>query len=128
MGYVLIELIHDWCEPPLSAVEDPDGILSHCSVELPTAESQRLIDAGRHFDDLDDTVRNWSRSELLEFARHNVQHATFRAMVDGFMIDQQTGDGIDFALSGPAKLALYAHAYAVCAPVVLKRLADLLDD
>ena len=127
MGDVVIELIRDWCQPPLSAVEDPDGILQRCVVELSAAESQRLIDAGRHVDDLDDTVRDWSRDELLEFARYDAQHSTFRAMVDGYMIDQQTGDDLDFALSGPAKSALYAHAYAVCVPVVLQRLVDLLD-
>jgi len=127
MGDALIDMIREWCQPPLSVVEDPDGILSRCSVELSAAESQRLIDAGRHADDLGDTVRDWSRQDLLEFARHDAQHATFRALVEGFMIDQQTGDGLDFALSGPAKSALYAHAYAVCAPAVLERLADLLD-
>jgi hypothetical protein len=126
MGDVVVALIRDWCAPSVPALEDPDGILLRCGVELSTAESERLIAAGRFIDDLDDTVRDWPRDDLLWFAKTNAEDSDFRTLVDGFLIDAD-GHDLDFELSRWAMSALYSHAYVVCTQAVLERLADLLD-
>ena len=107
--------------------EDEDAIGDRCRGELRLEEERRLVAAAKVLEDLDNTVRDWPLADLLDFARHDAQHATFRTIVSGWLIDQASGDPLDFALSEPGQKALREHAYASCQRAVLERLADLLD-
>lgn len=118
-------VLEKWASSPTE--DDVDGVASRCRSPLPVEEEQCLVAAAKVLDDLDDTVRDWPLADLLDFARHDAQHATFKAIVQGHLIEQESGEPLDFALSEPGQKALREHAYASCQRAVLQRLADLLD-
>ncbi|HDS1780303.1 TPA: hypothetical protein QEM49_004884 [Pseudomonas putida] len=107
--------------------EDVDLVGDRCRGEVTLEEERRLVAAAKFLDDLDDTVRDWSRQELFDFARNDADHVTFVSAINGFLIDPETGDPLDFKLSEPAQKALHGHAYMVCQRAVLERLADQLE-
>jgi hypothetical protein len=107
--------------------EDEYGIGERCCGMLTLEEERALVTASKVLADLDNTVRDWQLPELLDFARHGAQHVTFKAVVDGYLIDQASGERLELGLSEPGQKALYEHAYAVCQRAVQERMADLLD-
>lgn len=128
-------VLEQWASSPTES--DIDAVARRCKTALAVAEEQRLIEAAQHIDDLPDTVRDWEMPVLLEFAalaeedrRYNSAYdlPLFQETVLACLMDQETGEPIDFELSEPAKQALCEHAWDECRDAVMARLVKLLVD